>query len=99
MFKFITQGAQAHENPIWHHRPRAPGSSSCCNYRTLALSSFTAEAQGNPGAVANLQLTSTTAGTLTVSWDAASPVPTDYRIDWTKSGEDYKSWKVDDGHV
>ena len=29
---------------------------------TLALSSFTAEAQGNPGAVANLQLSSTTAG-------------------------------------
>ena len=65
---------------------------------TLALSSFTAEAQGDPGAVANLQLTSTTAGTLTVSWDAASPVPTDYRIDWAKSGEDYKSWKVDEGH-
>ena len=66
---------------------------------TLALSSFTAEAQGNSGAVANLQLTSTTAGELTVSWNAASPTPTDYRIDWAKSGEDYKSWKVDDGHV
>ena len=66
---------------------------------TLALNSFTAEAQGDPGAVANLQLTSTSAGTLTVSWDAASPTPTDYRVDWAKSGEDYKSWKVDDGHV
>ena len=66
---------------------------------TLALSSFTAEAQSNSGAVANLQLTSTSAGELTVSWDAASPTPTDYRIDWAKSTEDYKSWKVDDGHV
>ena len=66
---------------------------------TLALSSFTAEAQGDPGAVANLQLTSTSAGELTVSWDAASPTPTDYRVDWAKSGEDYKSWKVDEGHV
>ena len=65
---------------------------------TLALSSFTAEAQGDPGAVANLQLTSTSAGELTVSWDAASPVPTDYRVDWAKSGEDYPSWKVDEGH-
>ena len=64
----------------------------------LALSSFTAEAQGTRGAIANLQLTSTTAGELTVSWDAASPVPTDYRIDWAKSGEDYKSWTVDEGH-
>ena len=66
---------------------------------TLALSSFTAEAQGDPGAVANLQLSSTSAGELTVSWDAASPTPTDYRVDWAKSTEDYKSWKVDDGHV
>ena len=66
---------------------------------TLALSSFTAEAQGDPGAVANLHLTSTSAGELTVSWDAASPVPTDYRVDWAKSGEDYTSWKVEDGHV
>ena len=66
---------------------------------TLALSSFTAEAQGNSGAVANLQLSSTSAGTLTVSWDAASPTPTDYRVDWAKSTEGYQSWKVDEGHV
>ena len=65
---------------------------------TLALSSFTAEAQGNQGTVVNLQLSSTSAGELTVSWDAASPVPTDYRIDWAKSGEDYQSWTVDEGH-
>ena len=68
----------------------------------VTISTFyfsSAQAQGDDGAIANLQLSSTTAGTLTVSWDAASPVPTDYRIDWAKSGEDYKSWKVDDGHV
>ena len=57
-----------------------------------------AQAQGADGAITGLTLTSTTAGTLTVSWDAASPVPTDYRVDWAKSGEDYKSWKVDEGH-
>ena len=68
----------------------------------VAITTFyfsSAQAQGADGAIAGLTLTSTTAGTLTVSWDAASPVPTDYRIDWAKSGEDYKSWKVDDGHV
>ena len=27
------------------------------------------------------------------------PTPTDYRIDWATSDEDYQSWKVDDGHV
>ena len=38
-------------------------------------------------------------GTLTVSWDAANPTPTDYRVDWAKSTESYQSWKVDEGHV
>ena len=69
---------------------------------TVAITTFyfsSAQAQGADGAIAGLTLTSTTAGTLTVSWDAASPTPTDYRVDWAKSTEDYKSWKVDDGHV
>ena len=97
MFKFLTQGAK-----IMRMRSGIIAIATlavlAAVITTLALSSFTAEAQGDPGAVANLQLTSTTAGTLTVSWDAASPVPTDYRVDWAKSGEDYKSWKVDEGH-
>ena len=68
----------------------------------LATTTFyfsSAQAQGADGAITGLTLTSTTAGTLTVSWDAASPTPTDYRVDWAKSTEDYQSWKVDDGHV
>ena len=28
-----------------------------------------------------------------------SPAPTDYRVDWAKSGESYQSYKVDEGHV
>ena len=28
-----------------------------------------------------------------------APRPTDYRVDWAKSSEDYTSWKVEDGHV
>ena len=68
----------------------------------VAITTFyfsSAQAQGADGTIAGLTLTSTTAGTLTVSWDAASPTPTDYRVDWAKSTEDYQSWKVDDGHV
>ena len=98
MFKFLTQGAK-----IMRIRSGIIALATLAVLvgviTTLALSSFTAEAQGDPGAVANLQLTSTSAGELTVSWDAASPTPTDYRVDWAKSGEDYKSWKVDEGHV
>ena len=59
----------------------------------------TAQAQSSRGAITGLTLASDTPGTLTVSWDAASPTPTDYRVDWAKSDEDYQSWKVDNGHV
>ena len=68
---------------------------------TVAISTFyfsSAQAQADNGAITGLTLTSTTAGTLTVSWEAASPTPTDYRVDWAKSTEEYKSWKVDEGH-
>ena len=58
----------------------------------------TLQAQGNNGAITGLTLTSDTPGTLTVSWDTTSPVPTDHRVDWAKTGENYQSWKVDDGH-
>ena len=57
----------------------------------------TVHAESN-GAITGLTLTSDAPGTLTVSWEAASPTPTDYRVDWAKSDEDYKSWKVDEGH-
>ena len=50
------------------------------------------------GAITGLTLTSDAPGTLTVSWEATSPTPTDYRVDWAKSDEDYQSWKVDEGH-
>ena len=53
---------------------------------------------GSNGAITGLTLTSDAPGTLTVSWEAASPTPTDYRVDWAKSTEEYKSWKVDEGH-
>ena len=68
----------------------------------ITISTFyfsSAQAQGDDGAITGLTLTSDAPGTLTVSWDTASPTPTDYRVDWAKSTEGYKSWKVDDGHV
>ena len=58
-----------------------------------------AQAQDDRGTITGLTLTSDTPGTLTVSWDTASPAPTDYRVDWAKSTEEYQSWTVDKGHV
>ena len=67
----------------------------------VTISTFyfsSAQAQTPDGAITGLTLTSDAPGTLTVSWDTASPTPTDYRIDWAKSPDDYQSWKVDEGH-
>ena len=66
---------------------------------TLGLYMGTVQAQSSRGAITGLTLTSDAPGTLTVSWEAASPTPTDYRVDWAKSDEDYQSWKVDEGHL
>ena len=65
---------------------------------TSGLYITTVQAQSH-GAITGLTLSSDTPGALTVSWDPASPTPTDYRVDWAKSDEDYQSWKVDEGHL
>ena len=44
-----------------------------------------AQAQEANGAITGLALSSDSPGTLVVSWDTASPAPTDYRVDWAKS--------------
>ena len=57
------------------------------------------QAQEADGAITGLTLTSDTPGTLTVSWDAPSPAPTDYRVNWAKSSEDYPSWTSEAGNL
>ena len=58
-----------------------------------------AQAQEANGAITGLALSSDSPGTLVISWDMPSPAPSDYRVDWAKSGESYQSYKVDEGHV
>ena len=58
-----------------------------------------AQAQDADGAITGLALSSDSPGTLVVSWDMPSPAPSDYRVDWAKSSESYRSYKVEEGHV
>ena len=64
----------------------------------LAVATFggvpaVAQAQQDDGAISALTLTSDTPGTLDVSWDAPTgAAPTDYRVNWARSGEDYPPW-------
>ena len=57
-----------------------------------------AQTQQVPGTISGLVLSSDTPGTLAVSWDASSPAPTDYRVNWAKSDESYPSWKSEAGN-
>ena len=59
----------------------------------LLLGGTTAQAQIDQGAVPNLRLSSTASGTLTITWDAPNPAPSDYRIVWAKQDLGFLSYK------
>ena len=49
--------------------------------------------------VGGLVLTSDEPGVLAISWDPHDPLPTDYRVNWSKTGEDFPSYREDDGNA
>ena len=55
----------------------------------------------DPGAaaVSGLTLTSDSPGTLAMSWDIPDQTPTDYRVNWGKSAEDFPSYAENDGNA
>ena len=46
-----------------------------------------------------MTLTSDEPGTLTIRWDAASPAPGDYRVNWARADEAFPSWQDDEGNA
>ena len=71
----------------------------------LAVATFgvvpaVATAQQDCAAISALTLTSDTPGVLDVSWDAPTgAAPTDYRVNWARSGEGYPSWTDDTANL
>ena len=51
-----------------------------------------AQAQAADGTMTGVTLASDSPGTLTVSWKAPTPAPTDYRLRWAPVGSDYLPW-------
>ena len=47
-------------------------------------------------AVTNLRLSSDAPGELTITWDAPSDAPADYRVAWARDDLSYLSWDADD---
>ena len=61
---------------------------------TLVITSSVIFAQeSSPKAITGVTTESSVAGSLTISWNAPSQAPTDYRVAWYKDGEDFPSWK------
>ena len=50
-----------------------------------------------PGSITSLTLTSSGPGQLWVSWDEASPGPTEYRLNWAEVDDPFPSWNSRDG--
>ena len=58
-----------------------------------------ASAQAANGSVSGVVASSDTPGVLTVSWDAPSQAPTDYRVSWAPVGDPYRSWRDPSGNA
>ena len=57
----------------------------------ILLGVMTAQAQS--GTLPTPELSSTSPGQLTISWDAPDPAPSDYRIVWAKQDLGFPSYK------
>ena len=53
------------------------------------------QAQDDQGAIGNLSVSSPDAGQLVAAWSAPSETPTDYRVRWAPTGQDYLSYSED----
>ena len=58
-----------------------------------------AHAQEASGAISELRLSSAVPGELAVGWEPPSAAPVDYRVDWARSDEEFRSYTVDEGHL
>ena len=59
----------------------------------------TAVPPANSRDVYGLRAVSNSAGELTVSWNAPSEAPADYRVAWARASENYKTWSDSSGNA
>ena len=57
------------------------------------------QAQPATGAISGLRLSSDAPGELAVGWEPPSMAPVDYRVDWARSDEEFRSYTVDENHL
>ena len=65
----------------------------------VAMGSPTVIAQSEAEAVSGLVLSNDGPGTISISWNAPAQTPTDYRVNWAKSTDDFPSFRLNYGNV
>ncbi len=63
---------------------------------SAVLGGGTVQADPVPGEVTNLRLSSDAPGELTITWDAPSDAPADYRVAWAWDDLSWLSWDASD---
>ena len=63
---------------------------------SAVLGGGTVQADPVPGEVTNLRLSSGAPGELTITWDAPSDAPADYRVAWARADLSWLSWNASD---
>ena len=63
---------------------------------SAVLGGGTVQADPVPGEVTNLRLSSGAPGELTITWDAPSDTPADYRVAWSRADLSWLSWNASD---
>ena len=57
------------------------------------------DAQTPDREIGGLTLSSDSPGTIQVTWDEVKPTPTDHRVNWAKSNEDFPTWTDTGGNA
>lgn len=65
----------------------------------VATLAWPSPAAGAGAAVTGFTLSSDSPGTFKATWDAPDQTPTDYRLNWAKSDQDFPSWRDDHGNL
>ena len=63
---------------------------------SAVLGGGTVQADPVPGEVTNLRSSSGAPGELTITWDAPSDTPADYRVAWARADLSWLSWNASD---
>ena len=96
----VQVGARYSESPTqWSEQVRRRVAANPTSTPTATPTATPTPTPTPDGLITGVTLTSDEPGTLTIRWDAASPAPGDYRVNWARADEAFPSWQDDEGNA